>query len=100
MEAGLEEPLVVLNAVPGQIGLHLGDIDAETELGQGVMAGLFVAVQILIALILVESLGQLPDIVAVVAVLGEFHRVLALDDLEVPGLQTLGELFRSGCPRR
>ena len=89
----LEEPLVVLNAVAGQIGLHLGDIDAETELGQGVMAGLFVAVQILIALILVESLGQLPDIVAVVAVLGEFHRVLALDDLEVPGLQTLGELF-------
>ena len=93
VKGGLEEPLVVMNAVALQIRLHLGDVVAQTELGQCVMAGLFVAVQILVALFVVEQLGQLPDIVAVVAILGEFHRVLALDDLEVAGLQTLGKLL-------
>ena len=93
MKAGLEEPLVVLDAVAGQIGLHLGDVAAQAELGQRVVASLLLAVQVLIALLLVERLGQLADIVAVVAVLGELHRVLALDDLEIARLQTLGELL-------
>ena len=93
MEAGLKEPLVVLDAVAGQIGLHLGDVAAQAELGQRVVAYLLLAAQVLVALLLVERLGQLPDVVAVVAVLREFHGVLALDDLEIAGLQALGELL-------
>ena len=93
VEGGLKEPLVVLDAVAGQIGLHLGDVAAQAELGQRVVAHLLLAVQVLVALLLVEGLRQLADIVAVVAVLRELHRVLALDDLEVARLQTLGEFL-------
>ena len=93
MEAGLEEPLVIGDAVAGQVPLHLGDVVVQAEAGQGVVAGLLVAVQILLALPVIEGLGQLPDVVAVVAVLGELHGVLALDDLQIPGLQALGKLL-------
>ena len=93
VEGGLEKPLVIPDPIALQIPLHLGDIAGKAELRQGIVAGLFVAVQVLFALLLIEQLRQLPDIVAVVAVLGELHRVLALDDLEIPGLKALGELF-------
>ena len=93
VKAGLKKPLVVLNAVPGQVPLHLGDVVVQAEPGQRIVAGLFVAVQVLVPFLLIEGAGQLPDIVTVVAVLGEFHGVLALDDLEIPGLQTLGKFL-------
>ena len=93
VEAGLEEPLVIGDAVAGQVPLHLGNVVVQAEAGQGVVAGLLVAVQILLALPVIEGLGQLPDVVAVIAVLGELHGVLALDDLQIPGLQALGKLL-------
>ena len=93
MEAGLEKPLIVLNAVAGQVGLHLGDVVVQTEPGQSIVTGLFVHMEQLVAVGIGVELGQLPDVVAVVAVLGELHRILSLEDLEIPGLQTLGEFF-------
>ena len=93
MEAGLEEPLIVLNAVPRQIGLHLGDVMSQTELRQRVVAGLFVRVQEAIAVGVGVELRQLADVVAVVAVLGELHGVLTLENLEIAGFQTLGKFF-------
>ena len=57
VEGGLEEPLIVFDAVALQIRLHLGDIVAQAELGQRVVTGLFVAVQILVALFFIEELS-------------------------------------------
>ena len=93
VEGGLEEPCVVLDAVPGQIGLHLGDVVIQTEFGQRIVSGLFVAVQILLALLLIKQPGQLPDIIAMIAVLRELHSVLATDQLLIPGIQTPGKLI-------
>ena len=92
VEGGLEEPCVVLDAVPGQIGLHLGDVVIQTEFGQRIVPGLFVAVQILLALLLIKQPGQLPDIVAMIAVLRELNGVLAADQLLIPGIQAPGKL--------
>ncbi len=92
MEGGLEEPCVVLDAVPGQIGLHLGDVVIQTEFGQRIVPGLLVAVEVLLALLLIKQLRQLADIVAVIAVLGELDGVLATDQLLIPGIQTRANL--------
>ena len=52
-----------------------------------------IGILVLLAVLLIEGLGQLLDIVAVVAVLGEGYRVLPQDDLEVAGLQRGGKLL-------
>ena len=44
----------------------------------------------------IVRLGQLTDVVALVAVLGEGHRVLPQEDLQVPGLQGGGEILDAG----
>ena len=93
MQGGLEEPLVILDAVAQQVGLHLGDVGPEAEGGQGVETGLLVCVRVAVAVRGVEGLGQLLDVVAVVAVLREGNGVLALEDLEVAGLDGDGELM-------
>ena len=93
MQAGLKEPLVVVDAVALKVALHLRDVAVKAEARERVVAGLLVAVEVLLALLLIKQLRQLADVVAVIAVLGEFDRILALDDLEVARLQTLGKLL-------
>ena len=93
MQAGLKEPLVVVDAVALKVALHLRDVAVKAEARERVVAGLLVAVEVLLALLLIKQLRQLADIVAVIAVLGELNRILALDDLEVARLQTLGKLL-------
>ena len=93
MQAGLKEPLVVVDAVALKVALHLRDVAVKAEARERVVAGLLVAVEVLLALLLIKQLRQLADIVAVIAVLGELDRILALDDLEVACLQTLGKLL-------
>ena len=93
MQLRLEKPLVVLNAVAAQVGLHLGDVPVQTEAGHGLVAGLQVLLQVFLAVSVVESLCQLPDIVAVVAVLGEFHLVLAQNQLLIAGVDGGGKFF-------
>ena len=91
MEGGFQEPLVVDDAVALQIRLHLADIVGDAELLHLLPALLRVSVQPGIPVLLPEKPGQLPDVLPVVAVLRELHRVLALDELDVPGLQAPGE---------
>ena len=93
MQGGFKEPLVVADAVALQIGPHPGDVVLQAELRQGVMAGLLVAIEIFVALLFIEKPGKHADVIAVVAVLGKRHRVLASDDLEVAGLQAPGEFL-------
>ena len=93
MEAGLEEPLIIRNAVPGQVGFHLGDVVLQTEPGQRIVAGLFVRIQQLVAVGVGIELCQLPDVIAVVAVLRELHGIFPPEDLEIPGLQALGKFL-------
>ena len=93
MQAGLKEPLVVADAVALKVALHLRDVAVKAEARERVVAGLLVAVEVLLALLLIKQLRQLADIVSMVAVLGELDRILALDDLEVARLQTLGKLL-------
>ncbi len=57
------------------------------------MALLFGDILEAVAVGVIVRLGQLPDVVALVAVLGEGHRVLAQEDLQVPGLQGGGEFL-------
>ena len=93
VQGGLEEPFVELDAVALKVALHLGDVAVEAEarhIGVALRLGL---VQIALAVLGVERLRKLLDVVAVVAVLGELDGVLALDELEVAGLDALGELF-------
>ena len=93
VELGLKEPLVVLNAVAAQVGLHLGDVPVQTEAGHGLVAALHVLLQIFFAVSVVEGLGQVLDIVAVVAVLGKLHLVLAQNQLLIAGVDGGGEFL-------
>ena len=43
-------------------------------------------------MLVIICLGQVPDVAALIAVLRKRYRVLALDDLEVAGLNRVGEL--------
>ena len=93
VQGGLEKPFVELDAVALKVALHLGDVAVEAEarhIGVALRLGL---VQIALAVLGVERLRKLLDVVAMVAVLGELDGVLALDELEVAGLDALGELF-------
>ena len=93
VEGGLEEPLVVPDAVALQVGFHLGDVAVQAEAGQvGVAPGL-IHVHVGVAVDVVKGPGQVADVLALVAVLGEGHGVLPQNDLEIPGLQTLGKLL-------
>ena len=93
VQLGLKEPLVVLDLIPAQVGLHLGDVPLQTEFRQRSVALLFGNILQAVPVFVIVRLGQLPDVVAVVAVLGERHRVLPQNNLEIPRLQGVCELF-------
>ena len=83
--------MVVLDAVPAQIGLHLGDVPLQAEGRQGLQALCLLYVPVLVSVEVVEGLGQFPDIIAVIAVLGKGHLLLPQQELEVAGLNGHGE---------
>ncbi len=93
VQRGFKEPLVELDAVALKVALHLRDVAVEAEAGHVGMALLGGLVHVALAVLVIECLRQLADIVAMVAVLGEFDGVLALDDLEVTRLDALGEFL-------
>ena len=92
VEGGLQEPLVVLNLVPAQILLHLGDVALEAKVGHGLLALLLALVHPAVAVLGAEGGGQLADVVALIAVLGEGHVLLPQNELTVPGVDRHGEL--------
>ena len=92
VQGGFEKPLVKLDPVALEVGLHLGNIAGKTKFCQRVAAGLLFGVEQSVAVLGAVGLGQLADIVAVIAVLGELHSVLAADELDIARLNALGEL--------
>ena len=92
MQLGLQEPLVVLDAVLVQVGLHLGDVALQAEGAHILQPLLLGSVLVAVAVDGVEGLGQLLDVLALVALLGELIAVLTQDDLHVPGVNGLGKL--------
>ena len=93
VEGGLIEPVVIVDLVAGQVALHLGQVHGKAELGQLLLALRGGDVQKLLTMLIVVGLGQVPDVAALIAVLREGHRVLALDDLEIAGLNGVGKLI-------
>ena len=81
-----------MDLVPLQVSLHLGQVDGQAELGQGVQPLLLRGGDQLVPVLLVVSPGQVLDILPLVAVLREGHVLLSLDALEIPGLDGVGEL--------
>ena len=92
MEGGLQEPLVVLDLIAAEILLHLGDVDGQAVLGHGRLPLLLALVLPAGAVLVVEAPGQLLDVVAVVAVLGEGDVLLPQHQLEIAGVDAHGEL--------
>ena len=91
VQAALEEPLVKVDAVALKVALHARDIVRQTE-GHERRAALGARHgEVLVAVTLVDELGERLDVVAVVAVVREFDRVLTLDELEVARLDGLAE---------
>ena len=91
MQAALEEPLVKVDAVALKIALHARNVIRQAE-GHERRAALGARHgEVLVAVALVDEPGQLLDVVAVVAVVREFDRVLTLDELEVARLDGLAE---------
>ena len=93
MQAALEEPLVVLDAVAGEVSLHFRYIAVETEAGHGRVALGDGLVQPAGAVLLEEGAGEVLYVVAVIAVLRELHGVLAEDELGIARLDGGGELL-------
>ena len=93
MERGLVEPVVIVDLVPLQIGLHLRQVDGQPELGQRLLALRLRHIQQLISVFLIIGPGQVLDVLTLVSVLREGHRVLPPDDLEIPGFNGVGELI-------
>ena len=91
VEGGLIEPVVVADLVPLQVALHLGQVDGQAELGQLLQPLFLGGGEQRVPVLLVIGLRQVPDVLALVAVLRERHRVLPLDQLAVPGVDGVGE---------
>ena len=93
VERGLVKPGVKTDAVALQIALHLRQIAVEAEARHVSVPLLDITVYITFPMFVIERLRQLLDVVAVVTVLRELHRVFALNELEVARLDALGELL-------
>ena len=78
MQTRFEEPLIVLDAVARKIALHLRQVYRQAELGHHLMALGCRKLKPALTVLFAEELCQLLYVVAVVAVLGELDRVLAL----------------------
>ncbi len=92
MEGGLEEPCVVLDAVPAQVLLHLGDVPGQAKRRQVGQPLLLRDIPVAVSVLLVEGPGQFLDILPVVAVLREGDILLPQKDLQVPGLEERANL--------
>ena len=91
MQTALEEPLVKVDAVALKVALHARDVVRQTE-GHERRAALGARHgEVLVAVALVDEPGERLDVVAVVAVVREFDRVLTLDELDVARLDGLAE---------
>ena len=93
MQARFEEPLVVFDAVARKIALHLRQVYRQSELGHHLVAFGGVELEPVVAVLFAEELCELFDIVAVIAVLGELYRVLALEELDAARLDAACKLF-------
>ena len=92
VEGGLEEPLIVHDAVLEQVLLHLGDVDGQAVLGHLVQPLLLGQVLPAVPVLFIDGLGQLLDVVPVVALLREGDVLLPEQDLAVPGVDGHGKL--------
>ena len=87
VKAGLFEPVVVLHPVAGQVIVEALDILGQGVGHQGSPALFLTGLYILVPVFLGEVFGVGNDVLALVAVLGEGHGLLALVQLQVPGFQ-------------
>ena len=86
MQARLEKPLIVFDAVALEVGLHLGQVVLKAELRHHLVALGLGLIKPALAVLFAEQSCKLFDIVAVVAVLGELNCVLALYKLKAASL--------------
>ena len=86
------EPVVVLHPVAQQVVVEALDILGQGVADEGGFALLAGDGHVLVPVKLRKALGVGDDVGALVAVLGEGHGLLALVELEVPGLQGGGVL--------
>ena len=93
MQGAFKEPLVVVDAVAAKVGLHLGDVSVQAEAGHGSVALGDVLAQKAVAVLGVKRLGQLLDVLALIAVLGEGDLVLAQNELLISCVDGGGELL-------
>ena len=82
-----------LSCREAKVGLHLRDVAVETEAGHGGVALAYVLIQKAVAVLIVKRPGQLLDILALIAVLGEGDLVLAEDELLIARVDGGGKLF-------
>ena len=92
VEGGLQEPFVIFDLIPLQIGLHPGNIVLQAKLGHGLLPLGLGPVQPFIAKLLPKGGGQLPDVLPLIAVLREGHLVLPQNKLLIPGVDGNGKL--------
>ena len=91
VQAALKKPLIKMDAVAFEVALHTRNVVWQAE-GHERRAALGARHgEVLVAVTLVDQFGKLPDVVAVVAVVREFHGVFALDELKIARLDGLAE---------
>ena len=93
VQLAFQEPLVVLDAVFGEVSFHLRNVARQCKLHQGLAAVFRRCIHIAVAEFLRKLRGALLDVVAVVAVLREFHGVLAFINLQIACFQGIAEFF-------
>ena len=92
MQLRFKKPLVVLDAIFAQVVLHFRNVHRQTELGHGVQPLLLRQVLPAVSVLVVDGLGQLPDVIPLIAVLREWESILSHNQLHIPGIDGLGKL--------
>ena len=93
MQGALLKPYIVGDAVLAQILLHVGDVDGQGKIDQGLAALGLVHVQVLVTVLFGEGLGAVDDVRALVALLGQGAGLFTQEQLAVAHRQALAELL-------
>ena len=93
VEGGLQEPLIILDAVLAQVLLHPGDIHRQAVLGHGPLPVLPGGLAGELPRLGQKAPGQLPDVVPVVPLLGEGVVLLPHRQLHAAGVDGGGKFM-------
>ena len=91
MQAALQKPFVKADTIALKVLFHQSNVMRQTKLYKCFTAFGTVHIEIFITVTLVDKAGKLFDIVSVVAVIGKFNRVLALNKLKIARLNGFAE---------